>query len=169
MLYASILMSLSSTHHCTGNAAKGDRLYAELYEEGIIGKCAQDLEWSKLATEREKAFIAMAYLECSLGHLMNDKYEEARKFARRGRKILLASDRFAHTTDGEQGPAPPYHPYWAERHYAWSLIGLGKDREAEEFLTAMLVRPGHSCNMQLGSWPTLNEALQYVILFPGYV
>lgn len=80
MLYASILMSLSSTHHCTGNAAKGDRLYAELYEEGIIGKCAQDLEWSKLATEREKAFIAMAYSECSLGHLMNDKYEEARKF-----------------------------------------------------------------------------------------
>lgn len=101
LLYGCILMTFSSTYHATGDPDAGKSVYEGRYEKpGVLERFAQDLEWSKLATEREKAFVAMAYSEYSLGHLANNKDEEARKLARWGRKILLGSDESAHTSDG---------------------------------------------------------------------
>lgn len=136
-------------------------------------EATQDMEWLKRATEREKTFIAMAYSECSLAWLLDGDHGQTWSFARQGRGILLGSDQFAHTYNEFAGnedrtrAAPQYQPYWADCHFAWSNFGINKSRTAVEFLTAMLNWPGHRPE-NVGNSP-LNEALQYVVPYLGYI
>lgn len=121
-VYADILMTLSSTYHCLGDAANGLR-YAQAHFEQRTRNEDEKGEHGNLLLR------GMGYTELALAKLHNKQYDEALLLASQGLSILKQSPEFLQDD---------YWPHFAVYHAAWALIGLGRGKEAIPMLDEML-------------------------------
>jgi plasmid replication initiation protein len=121
--YADLLMSLSSTYNCLGEAVEGLK-YAQAHFKQRI-----HVEDSKALAERDDQSRVMAYTELALGWLLNNNYEEAKSQAIKGRQILEGTKEFINDTCWS---------HWADYHHAWALIGLDRAEEARPIVLELL-------------------------------
>jgi hypothetical protein len=115
-LYADVLMNLTTAY-----AAYGQRELALKYAEMHIDQRIRVERAIGRTPNSEMSFEGMAYTALSLGLILNERYEEAIKYAAEGREILKRLPSFG---------ANNYWPHWAYTYHAWALIGLGRYSEA---------------------------------------